>query len=247
MRGASPRVIILVTPFAPAADGRHGSARVVHGLAGALAERHDLVVVHPDIGGEVDPALRDRFLEVRAYATPRMGEWQRRFAGGLSLARGRSLWAAELGIGQLCGELRELINRYRPSVLQVEHGVLGDGLAAAVSGPLRVVTLYDPAEAGGSRTLLRDDESAALQRIDAIVAVRQQRRIISHANAAVVFSERDRTLLAPSMPPSSSSPRSRSAGTCHPLHSTRKEASRRVCSSSATSCTRRMSTRLCAP
>jgi polysaccharide biosynthesis protein PslH len=197
----SRRTIILITPFAPAAGGRHGSARVVHGLGRALADRHDLVLVYPDVGGDVDPDLAGRCVEVRRYATPRLGRWQRRFAGGVALARGRSLWVAELGLRRLRREVRELVGRYSPDVIQVEHGVLGDALASAGAGPLRVVTLYDPAESRRESLSLRREGPAALHRVDAIVAVRQQRRIVSHADGAVVFTERDRALLAPCTPP----------------------------------------------
>ena len=126
------RTIVLVTPFAPAADGRHGSARVVHGLVGALADRHDVVLVHPDIGGEVDPDLARRCVEVCAYPTPGSDRWRRRLRGGVALVRGRSLWADELGIAQLQRTTRTLVERYGPSVVQVEHGVLGDAGAAPV-------------------------------------------------------------------------------------------------------------------
>ena len=167
----------------------------------ALAARHDLVIVCPDVGGDVDPEFAGRCVEVRRYATPRMGRWRRRFAGAVALSRGRSLWVAELGIGRLQREVRELVARYSPDVIQVEHGVLGDAFASAGAGPLRVVTLYDPAESRRESLSLRREGPAALHRIDAVVAVRQQRRIVSHSDAAVVFTERDRALLVPSTPP----------------------------------------------
>jgi glycosyltransferase involved in cell wall biosynthesis len=172
--------------------------RVVRGLAGALAERHDVIVVHPEADRDLD--LGAGCVEVVSCLPRARGPWARRLAGGAALATGHTLWAAELDLGRLRGAVDELLARYRPDVLQVEHLVLGDVLPRSATGPLRVVTVHDPAERRADVRRPWKWEHV-VQSIDGVVAVRQQRRALSRADAAVVFSERDRGLVAPASPP----------------------------------------------
>jgi polysaccharide biosynthesis protein PslH len=195
---AVSRRILVITPFAPARDGRHGSVRAAHGLLSSLADRHELIVVHLEAEDAMDPALATRCLAVYALAARPLGRWSRRALGISAFLQGRSMWACELGLRHLRGRVGALAEEFQPDVVQVEHGVVGEALSAAGAGAIRIVTIYDPAASRIEFLPLRRDGLALAHRLDAWSALREERRILSLADAAVVFTERDRRLLAES-------------------------------------------------
>lgn len=181
----------MITPFAPAREARHGCPRAVHGLAGELARRHELVLVHLEPGTEVDPALASRCVAVHALDVVRPGRWRQRVLDAAAIVRGRSFWAAEIGIPDLRRKVRSLLANWPADVVQVEHGVLGEVLPARHPA-LRVVTMHETAASRREFLPLRREGHGPAHRLDAVSAVRQERRILRLADAAVTFSERDR-------------------------------------------------------
>jgi glycosyltransferase involved in cell wall biosynthesis len=188
------RRVLLVTPFAPAAGGRHGGSRAAHGLATQLAERHDVVLLHVD-RDEIDPAVARRCVAVHAIAPPDPGPWGVRARGIAAFARGRSLKAAALDVPRMRRKVAELVRTFAPDVVQVETGVLGDVLASA-GAARRVITLYEPAASVGENLALREAGLPFVHRVDARVALREERRVLGLADAAVVFTARDRDVVA---------------------------------------------------
>ena len=93
----------------------------------------------------------------------------------------------------------ELARTFAPGIVQVETGPLGDVLAGA-GAARRVITLYEPAASLGESLALRGAGLPLVHRADARVALREERRILRLADAAVVFTERDRDLVAQSAP-----------------------------------------------
>jgi polysaccharide biosynthesis protein PslH len=196
------RRILLITPFAPARDARHGGARAVHGLSSALADRHELVLLHLEDDAPADPDLAARCAAVHTLAVPSLGRWSRRALGVGALVRGRSVWASELGVRRVQRRVEALVRALQPDVVQVEHRVLGEALAAAGSGALRVVTIHDTAASLREFLPVRREGLALAHRLDARAAMREERRILSMADAAVVFSESDRCRLEACVPAS---------------------------------------------
>jgi polysaccharide biosynthesis protein PslH len=187
--------ILLITPFAPSRAAQHGSGRAVSGLARALAHRHELVVLHLEAQDAVDPELLSH-CEARALPPPSRGRWRARAIGAGGLLRGRSLWASELGVCRLQRTVASLSAEFKPHVVQVEHGIVGEALAGAGKRPIRIVTMYETAASLREFLPLRREGLGLAHRLDAVAAVRQERRILSLADAAVVFSDRDRHRLA---------------------------------------------------
>jgi len=194
------RRLLLVTPFAPTPHPRHGGARAVRGLAGALAERHELALVYVGAPSAVDPQLARRCVAVHAHEADAPSPVVRRLRGAGGLLRRRSMWAAEMRIDVLARCVRDLADDLRPAVIQVEHGVLGDVLRAVAPGPSRVLTIHDPAASGFENLPYQHEGLRLAHRLDARVAVLQERRILAAAHAAVVFTERDRQVVAASAP-----------------------------------------------
>lgn len=186
------RRILLVTAFAPTGEGRHGGARAAHGLATQLVERHDVVLLHVD-RDEIDPAVAERCVAVHAVSAPDPGRWGVRARGATGFMRGRSLKASSLPA--LRGRVAQLTRSFSPDVVQVESGVLGDALAGA-GDALRLITLYEPAASLRETLALRGEALPFAHRLDARVALREERRILARADGAVVFTDRDRDLVA---------------------------------------------------
>lgn len=200
---AVKRRILLLSPFAAVRDADHGGARAVRGLAGALAQRHDLVLLHLEPGAQVDPDLAARCVAVDSLQQmDGGGAWSRRARGGLALARGRSLWAGEIGVARLQRRVRELARGFSADIIQAEYAILGEALRAVDAGPLRVLTVHDPASTRRESLSLRREGLPLAHRLDAVVSLRQERRALALADGVVVFTERDRRLLAPSTPAS---------------------------------------------
>ena len=189
------RRILLVTAVAPAADGRSGGARAVHGIASELVRRHDVVLLHLG-GGEVDAAIAERCVAVHDVTPPDPGPWGVRARGAAGILRGRSLKAGASAVAVLRRRVAELAGGFSPQIVQVESGVLGDALAGA-GAARRVVTVYEPAASLGECLALRRDGLPFAHRLDAWTALREERRMLGLADAVVVLSERDRRLLAP--------------------------------------------------
>jgi polysaccharide biosynthesis protein PslH len=190
------RRILLVTPFAPARQALHGSAAAVYGLLRELAERHELLVVHLEREGEMDPELAARCMGVEALPAVPLHRWSSRALGIGAPLQGRSRWACELGIRSLQRKIGALAKEVQPDVVQVEHGVVGEALSAAGPGAIRIVTIYDPAASQAEFLPVRREGLPLARRLDARSALRQERRTLSLAHAAVVFTERDRRRLA---------------------------------------------------
>jgi len=188
------RRILLVTAFPPVAGGRHGGARAVHGLTRELAQRHDVVLLHLD-GGEIDPDVAGLCVAVHHVTPPDPGPWGVRARGAVGVVRGRSLKAAASAVPRLRRRVGELAREFGPDIVQVESGVLGDALAGA-GDARRVITIYEPAASLREALPLRGDGLPFAHRLDARAALREERRVLARADAAVVFTERDRRLLA---------------------------------------------------
>jgi glycosyltransferase involved in cell wall biosynthesis len=193
----SPRRVLLVVPYAPRIALSHGSARVLDGLLGPLCAGNDVVVLQPSAETATDPrddAARYGAVAVHEYDVPAHG--RRLLPDGIALLRGRSLRASGIPIRALRAQLSALERRYRPDVVQVEDAALGDVLRAATSRALRVLTVYDPAASQRENIALPLEGRRFVRRLDARAALRQERRVLRFADAAVAFSERDRKLLA---------------------------------------------------
>ncbi|HEV2784772.1 MAG TPA: glycosyltransferase [Solirubrobacteraceae bacterium] len=194
------RRVLLVAPFPPTIDGRHGGSRALRGLAEGLAKTCEVGLVHTQEEGEGDAVLNASCSLLEAVPVPPDGRWMRRMRAAAGLVRGRSLWAASLAVPTVARRVAAVAERWRPDVVQVES-VLGETLRAVGGAPLRVLTVHEPAEMRREGVSLRREGMALAHRVDGAVAVREQRRILSLAEAAVVFTPRDREIIARAAPP----------------------------------------------
>jgi glycosyltransferase involved in cell wall biosynthesis len=188
--------LLFVVPFAPRLLGRHGGARVTGQLIHALAERHEVAVLHLAEAGDaaVEEELRSRCTLVeRVERGPgtRIGTAFRVKAG---LLRGLPTWASELATPGFAERLANLAASWRPDVVQVEFPATGIYLPALDSCPApRVLvehdaTLRDLRDFGGPL-------GPVVQALDTRAWGRFERRVMGQVQVVVVFTERDRRTL----------------------------------------------------
>ena len=136
--------ILLISPYPPVDDPTHGSARVISGLAPALAKRHDLWLVHPRASGPPSASFHSLASGVIPYGPDTTTNRNQGLRDGLGILRGRPVQTSGLAPAALRRTVDEVILRHQPTVVQVEGAALGAALLASTSA-LRIVSIYDPA------------------------------------------------------------------------------------------------------
>ena len=182
--------ILIVSPFPPRLAADHGGARVVGRLASELAATNEVGVLCLQAADEpsVDVQLAERlgFVEYVPRSRRRGLLSRVRRAGTIVLgwARGEPRFVTNYKNTMLENRLQAVVADWQPDVVQFEFHVLaGHGSSA---DPARVVVVHEPgsdaaAAAGG-----------LLARVDAWAWRRYERRVLSAADAVVVFSDEDR-------------------------------------------------------
>src|SRR5205085_5778891 len=143
-----------------------------------------------------DPALRAALERVDEVPRPEVASLPRhalRFVWwrAAALVRGRPFWASDLRLGAYRRRLAEVVASFRPDVVQVEYAAMAQYVPPVSGSAPCVLVEHDP-EAGGAA-----GAGALGRRLDARAWRRLRRRALEAVDAAVVFTERDRELLAP--------------------------------------------------
>lgn len=193
-----PLRILVLTPFPPRLDGRHGGSRVTAGFVTALARRHRVGLLYLARGEEdVDDTVRDACEPVVRCPLP---ERPGRLGTLAPLLAGRPRWVTLARSPGCAAELRRLAAAFRPDVVQLEFAVMTQYLGAleGLAAP-RVLVQHEPAAARAA-----EDASAALgRRRRARLAARAEERAwrrfearaLGRVDAAVAFREPDREAL----------------------------------------------------
>jgi polysaccharide biosynthesis protein PslH len=190
--------ILVLTPFPPRLDGRHGGSRVTAGFVTALARRHSVALLYLARGGDdVDDAVREACETTVRCPLPEPPGRLRTLA---PLLAGRPRWVTLARSPEGGPELRRLAADFRPDVIQCEFAVMTQYLPPRETDAVpRVLVQHEPATARAG-----EDAAAALgQRRRARIAARVEERAwrrfeteaLRRVDAAVVFGEADREAL----------------------------------------------------
>jgi polysaccharide biosynthesis protein PslH len=197
--------VLLLVPFTPRTDARHGGSRAIAQFLGALAARHKVAVVY--LRGPEEPpteeALQARCDLVRQVPhTHPAGAARLVHRLGVALAplRGRPTWVAWWALEAYGKCVRETAAAWHPDVVQLEFHLMGQYLAALSDcrAP-RVLVQHDPGSGSGLTTHPRYWDSV-------LAPIRRgtwrwyEARIMRQVDAVVVFTERDRDVLSPLAP-----------------------------------------------
>ena len=165
--------VIVLAPFPPRSDGRHGGARALASLHRRLAARHRLVLLalRRDDEPAVDPelaALCEEVVEVRrplARASLSALWSERRRV--LDVLRRRPRWVVGTDVAALHAALRAAEARHRPDLVHAEFAVTAQ-YAGDVSAPV-VVTDHSVAADGLDDDAMRRFRCAAYRGVRGIV------------------------------------------------------------------------------
>jgi glycosyltransferase involved in cell wall biosynthesis len=189
------RRVLVASPFPPRLDGRHGGSRSIAQLLAGLAARHDVALValrRRDEPG-VDPVLGQACDLVEEVQIPPVGgtlvgRAARRLSLRLALLRGLPTWAAERRAPQFDERLHELVQRWRPELVQLEYRIMAQFLPAIPRSVPTLVVEHDPVQSdAGVSPILAPLERRAWRRLGRLAA--------RCASAVVVFTERDQAAL----------------------------------------------------
>ncbi len=198
---SAARRVLVLSPFPPRLDGRHGGSRAVAHLVAGLARHARVALAYLRATDEppVDPELARACARVHEGRRPGISAsslrpWTRALATLPRLAEGKPLWVAARWDAAFARDVRALAREWRPRVLQAEFTAMGQYLHAVEDrGVLRVVTVHEPGvPAARERVLAATGWERAFWRADARRWERYEQEVLRAADAAVVFSERDR-------------------------------------------------------
>jgi glycosyltransferase involved in cell wall biosynthesis len=188
------RRVLVCTPFAPRLDARHGGKATAQLLL-QLAERNTiaLLALQSTQDDHVDRAIADRCDVVHEIPPARRSPLTRRLAWSVGLLRGLPPWATDCRSGEYRQKLEQLIDEWRPELVEIHLQAMAQYIEAVVRRGLPSLLVdYDPASAWadelrgtvtGPRRLARRLETAVWRRYER--ATRPQ------FDAIVVFAERD--------------------------------------------------------
>ena len=187
------RRILVVSPFPPRLDGRHGGSRAVAQLIAGLAARHAiglLVLRDPDEPG-VDEPLRKACDLVVEVEIPAVGSSLRARAANklrmlAALARGVPGWAVQRSAPDFEDRLTEALEKWRPDIVQLEYRIMGQYLATLRAHSVPCV-LVDP-DPNGPEAM----PSSFLTLAEGRAWKSLGRTVAEQVDAWVVFTERDR-------------------------------------------------------
>lgn len=192
--------LLYLTLFPPSADAPHGGARAIAQTIRAMAERHEVALVHFQVDGETPVGSALRECGVRITAVPRLGDHgplARRIVRGLRLGaapvRGVPQWAAAVECPRFMAEVEALVQTWRPDVVQAELHVMGPYLAPATAcGIPTVLVEHEPGVAMAEE---RRRQASVVARPWHHLNVAAWRRfepaVLRSADAVVVFTEQD--------------------------------------------------------
>jgi glycosyltransferase involved in cell wall biosynthesis len=175
--------VIVLAPFPPRSDGRHGGARALASLHRRLAVRHRLVLLalrrddEPAVDAEL-AALCEEVVEVRRpiARTSLSALWSER-RRVLDVLRRRPGWVVGTDVAALHAALRVAEAQHRPDLVHAEFAVTAQ-YARDVSAPFLVT-----------------DHSVAADGLDDAAMRRFRRAAYRGARAVVCFTEREATEL----------------------------------------------------
>lgn len=185
------RRILIVSPFPPRLDGWHGGSRAVAQLIAGLGIRNTvgLLVMRGHDEPGVDESLRAACDVVVEVEIPQVGQGLvARVANKLRLlaavARGVPSWAVERSAPQFGARLRELVEEWRPEVVQFEYRIMGQYLPTLRTQSVPCVLVDPDPDGPETRSFLAFAERRAWTSLG--------RAIAGQVDSFVVFTERDR-------------------------------------------------------
>jgi glycosyltransferase involved in cell wall biosynthesis len=192
--------ILVVTPFPPRREGRHGGARSIALRVERLALHHDvsLLYLRDEEDDSLDASLVNACSTVVAVDR-HLGE------GSVAMARGRTglprilwrtwrgtpIWVQALESSAATKAFGKLVETAKPDVVHVEYQVMGEFLSMVPDVPSLLVIHEPAARIADNYATTRSGLSRLLNGFDRRAWMSFERRLMAEADRVVVFSEED--------------------------------------------------------
>jgi glycosyltransferase involved in cell wall biosynthesis len=194
--------LLFLLPFPPRLDATHGGGRAAAHLLANLANRHRIALLYLRAPADppLDPVLQERCELVEEVVRPNPGfSLASGWARIRSLLRGWPLWVAGCSVAAYGARLRTIARTWRPHIVQIEYHVMAQYLSALDGYPApRVLTEHEPGiSAACDLWQSVRGISRVIRYFDMLAWKRFEQTITKRVHAIVVFTERDREVLAP--------------------------------------------------
>lgn len=196
--------ILVLSPFPPRGQGRHGGSRTIAHRLRAIARHHDvsLLYVHSPNDPPPDHELVEACVQVVAVDRSSTEGTLAIAQGAVTLPRvlwrawrGTPLWVQAFRSSVVEQAVRELIARSRPDVIQVEYQVMAQFLPEPPTTPTLLVVHEPAVRVAENFALTRTGPARLLNQADRRAWSRFERRVGDAADRVVVFTEPDAAVM----------------------------------------------------
>ncbi len=196
--------MLFLLPFAPRLDADHGGSRAIAELLRHLPAHYEIAALCLKAPSEppADDVMRDRCSVLIEIVRPGGARGlPRRLARGArllgALVAGRPTWASRWRVPEFAARARAMAGEWRPDVVQVEFGVMGQYLSCiGLPEVPKVLTVHEPGALAAEHVWRR---SRGLSRLGAALEFRAWRRFERNAlnavDVVVAFTDSDRDVL----------------------------------------------------
>lgn len=195
-----PRLLLLL-PFAPRLDAAHGGGRVVAQFLAEITAEYTVAILYLRSPDEpcLDDFFRDRCELVEEVIRPPIGGALRprllRYLRLIAaLARLRPMWVADWASQSYGKQVRLMIRKFQPDIVQVEYHVMGQYLSAldGCDAP-RVLVEHEPG--GRAAPYIRNLPpilANLIQWLEKVAWKRYETAVLRQVQAIIVFTDSDR-------------------------------------------------------
>jgi len=170
-------------------------------LVRALEARHDVAALYLRERGElpIDDDLQGSLRRVEEVPYPRNLSFASRVARRTASLRGIPSWASFVDVPEFAHRLRELVTTWHPDIVHFEYHVMGQYARALPDHrAARILSEYEAGVLAAREHIATGKNGGALESsLQRRAWERFERRVIGTMDAVVVFSDRDKTALAP--------------------------------------------------
>ena len=170
-------------------------------LIRALEARHDVAALYLRERGElpIDDDLQGSLRRVEEVPYPRNLSFATRVARRTAALRGIPSWASFVDVPEFAHRVRELVTTWHPDIVHFEYHVMGQYARALPDHrAARILSEYEAGVLAAREHIATGKNGGALESsLQRRAWERFERRVIGTMDAVVVFSDRDKTALAP--------------------------------------------------
>ena len=192
-----PRLrVLVVAPFVPAVIASHGASAAIGDTLSALTRHHDVSLIYLRGPEEfpLDDELAAQLRLVREVRRPDPASHPgRKTSILLGLLRGWPMWAQQWWSPQLAADLVEIVERWKPDVVQVELSVMARYVKVLKRHQPKVIfAVHDPAVPAAKTELHRHRGALWLLHAADVWAWRRAEKVAArNGDSVLVFTEAD--------------------------------------------------------